>query len=41
LIADVRASLNQPTQDDLEEELIDLNLIHYCRPFMKHGDGRG
>jgi RNA polymerase sigma factor (sigma-70 family) len=41
VITEVRASLDHPTQDDLEEELIDLNLIHYCRPFMKHGDGRG
>jgi RNA polymerase sigma factor (sigma-70 family) len=40
LITEVHASLDQPTQEDLEEELIDLNLIHYCRPFMKHSDGQ-
>ncbi len=37
VITEVCASLDHPTEDDLEEELIDLNLIHYCRPFMKHG----
>jgi hypothetical protein len=40
LVTEVRASLDQPTREDLEEELIDLNLIHYCRPFMKHMDGQ-
>jgi RNA polymerase sigma factor (sigma-70 family) len=40
LITEVRASLDQPTREDLEEELIDLNLIHYCRPFMKNMDGQ-
>jgi hypothetical protein len=40
VITEVCASLDHPTEEDLEEELIDLNLIHYCRPFMKHGDGR-
>jgi RNA polymerase sigma factor (sigma-70 family) len=40
LITEVRASLDRPTEADLEEELIDLNLIHYCRPFMKHQDGQ-
>ena len=39
LLAEVLASLSCPTQDDLEEELSDLNLLNYCRPFMKrHAD---
>jgi RNA polymerase sigma factor (sigma-70 family) len=41
LITEVRASLDQPTQDDLEEELIELNLMHYCRPFMNNLDAPG
>jgi RNA polymerase sigma-70 factor (ECF subfamily) len=35
LLTEVRASLHHPTRDDLEQELADLNLLHYCRPFMK------
>jgi RNA polymerase sigma factor (sigma-70 family) len=35
LLAEVLASLSSPTQDDLEEELSDLNLLDYCRPFMR------
>jgi DNA-directed RNA polymerase specialized sigma24 family protein len=35
LLEEVRASLDNPSRDDLEQELIDLNLFHYCRPFMK------
>ena len=35
LLAVVLASLSCPTQDDLEEELSDLNLLNYCRPFAK------
>lgn len=35
LLDEVRASLDNPSRDDLEQELIDLNLLHYCRPFMK------
>jgi RNA polymerase sigma factor (sigma-70 family) len=35
LIAEVLASLDRPTRDDLEEELSDLNLLDHCRPFMK------
>jgi RNA polymerase sigma factor (sigma-70 family) len=39
LLAEVLASLSCPTQNDLEEELSDLNLLDYCRPFMKrHAD---
>jgi DNA-directed RNA polymerase specialized sigma24 family protein len=40
VITEVRAGLDQPTQEDLIEELSDLNLLHYCRPFMKHMDGQ-
>jgi DNA-directed RNA polymerase specialized sigma24 family protein len=38
LLTEVRASLDHPTRDALEQELIDLNLLHYCRPFMKRGN---
>jgi hypothetical protein len=38
LLTEVRASLLDPTRDDLEQELIDLDLMHYCRPFMKRGN---
>jgi len=39
LLAEVLASLSRPTQNDLEEELGDLNLLNYCRPFMtRHAD---
>ena len=41
LLTEVRASLDNPTRDDLEQELIDLNLLHYCRPFMKRRDEKG
>ena len=27
-----------PTRDDLEEELSDLHLLEYCRPYMKSRD---
>ena len=37
LLTEVRASLDHPTRDDLEQELIDLNLLHYCRPFLMAG----
>jgi RNA polymerase sigma-70 factor (ECF subfamily) len=35
LLTEVLASLNRPSQDELEEELSDLRLLEYCRPFMK------
>jgi DNA-directed RNA polymerase specialized sigma24 family protein len=35
LLTEVLASLDRPTQDELEEELSDLSLLAYCRPFMK------
>jgi RNA polymerase sigma factor (sigma-70 family) len=41
LLDEVRASLDNPSRDDLEQELGDLNLLHYCRPFMKRQDQKG
>jgi RNA polymerase sigma-70 factor (ECF subfamily) len=38
LITDVLASLDHPTRDGLEEELSDLNLLEYCRPYLKRRD---
>jgi RNA polymerase sigma-70 factor (ECF subfamily) len=38
LIAEVRASLEEPTRQSLEEELADLELLEYCRPFLKSKD---
>jgi RNA polymerase sigma-70 factor (ECF subfamily) len=36
LISEVLESMDRPSQDELEEELGDLNLLEYCRPFLKH-----
>jgi RNA polymerase sigma factor (sigma-70 family) len=41
LLTEVRASLHNPTRDEIEQELIDLNLLHYCRPFMKRRQEKG
>jgi len=38
LLTEVLASLDRPSQDELEEELSDLRLLDYCRPFMKRRD---
>jgi len=38
LLTEVIASLDRPTQDDIEEELSDLSLLDYCRPFLKRRD---
>jgi RNA polymerase sigma factor (sigma-70 family) len=35
LIAEVLESLDRPSQDELEEELGDLDLLQYCRPYLK------
>ena len=35
LLSEVLESMDRPSQDDLEEELGDLKLLEYCRPFMK------
>lgn len=39
LLDEVRASLQDPTPDELERELIDLNLYEYCRPSPKRREG--
>jgi hypothetical protein len=37
-----KLEIRSDTQDeDLEEELSDLNLLHYCPPFMKRKDELG
>ena len=36
-VAEVRASLAEPTPQALEEELADLELLEYCRPYLKRG----
>ena len=38
LLAEVRASLEEPTPQALEEELADLELLEYCRPYLKQED---
>ena len=38
LLTEVLVSLDRPTQDDLEEELSDLKLLDYCRPYLKRRD---
>jgi RNA polymerase sigma factor (sigma-70 family) len=38
LLTEVLGSLADPTRDDLEEELSDLHLLEYCRPYMKSRD---
>jgi RNA polymerase sigma factor (sigma-70 family) len=35
LLAEVLESMDRPSQDDLEEELGDLKLLEYCRPYLK------
>ena len=35
LLAEVRASLEEPTPQALEQELADLELLEYCRPYLK------
>ena len=35
LIAEVQDSMDHPNQDDLEEELGDLKILEYCRPYLK------
>ena len=34
LLDEVEQSLDEPSFDDLEEELIELELIEYCRPAL-------
>jgi RNA polymerase sigma-70 factor (ECF subfamily) len=41
LLEEVAASLQAPTAEELEQELIDLELLDYCRPVLKsRGDPR-
>jgi hypothetical protein len=35
LLAEVAESLVEATPDDVEEELIDLELLEYCRPALE------
>jgi RNA polymerase sigma-70 factor (ECF subfamily) len=35
LLGELAASLEQPTRDRLEQELIDLGLLHYCQDALK------
>jgi RNA polymerase sigma factor (sigma-70 family) len=35
LLAEVRDSIEQPTAQTLEDELADLELLEYCRPYLK------
>jgi RNA polymerase sigma-70 factor (ECF subfamily) len=35
LLEEVKGSLNSPTPDELEEELIALDLMEYCRPVLR------
>ena len=35
LIAEIGQSLTEPTQEQIEEELGDLNLLSYCRPALE------
>jgi RNA polymerase sigma-70 factor (ECF subfamily) len=37
LVAEVAETLDQPSPDDLERELIDLDLFEYCRPAVRRG----
>jgi RNA polymerase sigma-70 factor (ECF subfamily) len=38
LLTEVAASLDHPTRNDLEEELSDLHLLDYCRPYLNRRD---
>lgn len=38
LLDEVRNTLDQPARADLEEELIELSLLKYCRPFRRARD---
>jgi RNA polymerase sigma factor (sigma-70 family) len=35
LLSEVLKSLDRPSQEELEEELGDLDLLQYCRPYLK------
>jgi hypothetical protein len=40
LVAEVLESLDRPSQDELEEELADLDLLQYCLPYLKRRGDR-
>jgi RNA polymerase sigma factor (sigma-70 family) len=40
LLAEVSASLESPSRDDLELELSDLSLLDYCRPYLQRNDAQ-
>ncbi len=40
LLDEVERSLERPTRDDLEQELIDLGLLEYCRDALERRFGR-
>jgi RNA polymerase sigma factor (sigma-70 family) len=40
LLAEVLESLDRPSQDELEEELGDLDLLQYCRPYISRRAGK-
>jgi RNA polymerase sigma factor (sigma-70 family) len=40
LLAEVLESLDRPSQDELEEELGDLDLLQYCRPYLSRRTGK-
>ena len=39
LISEVKASLQDPTPEDIEEELGDLGLLEFCRSYLKQPEG--
>lgn len=39
LLDEIAQALSNPTVDNLEEELIDLNLLEYCRPALERRRG--
>jgi RNA polymerase sigma-70 factor (ECF subfamily) len=39
LLAEVARSLGQPTREELEQELVDLGLLEYCRPALERRRG--
>jgi RNA polymerase sigma factor (sigma-70 family) len=41
LLDEVMDSLDTPTQENLEQELIELGLLDYCRPALKRRGGEG
>jgi RNA polymerase sigma-70 factor (ECF subfamily) len=40
LVAEVRRSLQEPTREEVEQELADLGLIDYCRPALTNDHAR-